>query len=140
MVGFGSERITHLTNGIYYLMVRFGHGAEKSSIVGKCLACEAPWDKYRGNKRCPSCRVPLLICDSCQKEGKDASTVCTLCKEEGKQPVLSNRQKRKMEHSGSGTAKNQCAVCEEEFRSRNGLFKHLEESGHQDRKGKRQRS
>ncbi len=116
---------------------RFGHGAKKSEVVGKCMSCKNPWERYHGNHRCPACRVPLLICEECQSAGKQFSTVCHLCQEQGVQPTMSNRQKRKLESDASGAERNTCAGCGETFRSRNGLFKHLQETGHQERKAKK---
>ncbi|KAJ3330614.1 hypothetical protein HDU91_003531, partial [Kappamyces sp. JEL0680] len=120
----------------------FGHGADKSEVVGTCLACKKPWEKYRGNKRCPACRVPLLLCEGCQAAGKEFSTVCHLCQEQGVQPTMSNRQKRRLEESADGwtkpQAQNSCAHCGESFRSRNGLFKHLQDQpSHAERKAKK---
>lgn len=118
---------------------RFGHGAKKSSVVGKCMSCKNPWERYHGNHRCPACRVPLLICQECQSAGKQFTTVCHLCQEEGVEPTMSNRQKRKQMESADadGGQRNTCAGCGESFRSRNGLFKHLQETGHQERKAKK---
>jgi predicted sulfurtransferase len=117
---------------------RFAHGAKNAEVLSECLSCGKPWEKYRGNKRCPCCRVPLLICETCQVTDND-QTKCHLCKEQGREVELSNRQKRKIEETQNNVG-NCCGVCEEVFRSRNGLFKHLEESGHMDRKaGKRSR-
>lgn len=117
------------------MYTHLGHGAEQSSVVGNCLSCKKPWEKYRGNKRCPACRVPLLICEECQSAGKEFSTVCHLCQEEGVEPTMSNRQKRKMEEEK--VPNNTCAACGEAFRSRNGLFKHLQDSGHAERKARK---
>lgn len=60
---------------------RFLHGAEQADIMGECVACCQPWNKYRGKRRCPPCGVPLLICDNCQESSTDA--VCHLCKKAG---------------------------------------------------------
>ncbi|KAJ3252160.1 hypothetical protein HK103_001813 [Boothiomyces macroporosus] len=115
---------------------RFAHGAKRSEITSNCLSCDKPWDKYRGNKRCPGCRVPLLICDDCQAQNKEKETVCHLCKEQDIKPQLSNREK-KLHDKQAVKLKPECGVCSEVFKSRNALFKHLQETGHQNRKAKK---
>ncbi len=68
---------------------------EKLEIMGKCEACQKPWDKYRGKRRCPTCGVPSLICKECYDLDKsktkklDKNVRCDLCTKEG---VTSKRQ------------------------------------------------
>jgi predicted sulfurtransferase len=62
----------------------------KKSDVGegteaKCCVCTAPWDRYVGKKKCQTCGVPVLMCDSCMSKKKDISQQlvrCPLCVEE----------------------------------------------------------
>ncbi|KAI8893618.1 Rhodanese-like domain-containing protein [Globomyces pollinis-pini] len=122
----------HWVGKNYTFDKRFAHGAENAEVISRCLSCDKPWEKYRGNKRCPACRVPLLICESCQEEQKDSVTVCHLCKEENRKPEPSNREKRRQEQANN--PQNVCAVCSESFKSRNAMFKHVEEYGHRERK------
>lgn len=57
--------------------------------LGKCEACQKPWDMYRGKRRCPTCGVPSLICRECylaDKEGRKKlgrEVRCDLCVEQG---------------------------------------------------------
>jgi hypothetical protein len=59
-------------------------------VLGNCGACQKPWDKYRGKKRCPTCGVPLLVCKECYEADKnkikklDRNVQCDLCLKEGK--------------------------------------------------------
>lgn len=34
-------------------------------IIGRCIACECPYDKFYGARVCTVCRSPVLICDVC---------------------------------------------------------------------------
>ena len=58
----------------------------------KCVRCGKAWDRYVGKKKCNTCGVPVLVCDTClsemgslpsdqqQKEIKQLR--CALCVEE----------------------------------------------------------
>jgi predicted sulfurtransferase len=105
---------------------RFAHGAANSEVVGKCVSCKESFEKYRGKKRCPACGVPLLICEACQAKKLELKSVCALCEEQGKRPEQKQRKKR----DGNGQS---CAMCLEEFKTRNALFRHLKETGHMNR-------
>jgi hypothetical protein len=78
---------------------------EEESIIamGKCEACQKPWDMYRGKRRCPTCGVPSLICRECfladkekrKKLGKEVR--CDLCVEQGIASKREWRQKDEQE-------------------------------------------
>jgi len=36
----------------------------------KCCQCQAPWDRYVGKKKCSTCGVPVLMCDTCMSQSK----------------------------------------------------------------------
>jgi len=36
------------------------------TVVGKCIDCEIPYDEYSGYIVCTVCRMPVLVCPSCQ--------------------------------------------------------------------------
>lgn len=61
----------------------------KASPLGKCEACNKPWDKYRGKRRCPACGVPSLICKECYLADQngtkklDKNIRCDLCVAQG---------------------------------------------------------
>lgn len=61
---------------------------EDNEMKGKCEACNQPWDKYRGKRRCPTCGVPSLICKDCFMKDKTGekklakSIRCELCVEQ----------------------------------------------------------
>lgn len=73
---------------------------DKLQALGKCEACQKPWDKYRGKRRCPTCGVPSLICKDCYEADSngtrklDRSIRCDLCVKEG---ITSKRQIRERE-------------------------------------------
>ncbi|ETV69507.1 hypothetical protein H257_14872 [Aphanomyces astaci] len=147
---------------------RFAHGATEDDdkkdadiveaptsdeIVGKCVACSKPWDKYRGRKRCPvPCGVPLLLCNECL--ASDVAAKCFLCQEDAHNGTKDRFNKRQhynqlaLKHDnvprddvprGKKVAVHACGVCKETFTSRNGLFKHVRATGHADRKAKKQK-
>ena len=39
-----------------------------AEIMGACCVCEAVWDRYIGKKKCDTCAVPVLMCQSCCTE------------------------------------------------------------------------
>ena len=50
--------------------------------MSKCEACQKPWDRFRGKRRCPTCGVPSLICKEClETKGKSnlRDVRCDLC-------------------------------------------------------------
>ena len=67
--------------------------------MSKCEACQKPWDRFRGKRRCPTCGVPSLICKDCFMEdqkgkGKLKFVRCDLCVQEN---VLSKHHLRNKE-------------------------------------------
>ena len=42
------------------------HGEENSSLVGRCVECESPFDTFSGKVVCTVCRQPVLVCESCR--------------------------------------------------------------------------
>ena len=80
----------------YVFDKRFSHAppekdyvqSKKEEPIGKCEACQKPWDMYRGKRRCPTCGVPSLICKECwqaDQEGRrklDKTIRCDLCVEQ----------------------------------------------------------
>ena len=81
----------------------------ETNVLGRCCTCNVPWERYVGKKKCYTCGVPVLMCDSCmtqkiEKIPKRALEVrCPLCKEEnitvpasmtGKYLVLGNSKKK----------------------------------------------
>lgn len=70
-----------------------------SKTMGKCEACQKPWDMYRGKRRCPTCGVPSLICRDCflaDKEGRKLlgkNIRCDLCVEQNITSKKEIRQK-----------------------------------------------
>jgi len=73
-------------------------------ILGKCEACNKPWDMYRGKRRCPTCGVPSLICRECFEADKDGTRKlgrevrCDLCVTEDirNKRQLKDREEREM--------------------------------------------
>jgi hypothetical protein len=75
------------------------------AVLGKCEACNKPWDKYRGKRRCPTCGVPSLICRDCWQADQDGmrkldrSIRCELCVE---QDIRSKKDLRAKEQEQIG--------------------------------------
>jgi hypothetical protein len=128
--------------------------AAPPAILGRCCGCSAPWDKYRGKKRCPICGVPLLLCPTCLSHTDQHQFKCSLCKEDealGRKPFNKKEHYRQVAEEiitvdptaqrpvVKKKAKCLCGVCSVEFPSRNALFKHLTESGHHNRRAKKKR-
>lgn len=73
---------------------------QQMQAMGRCEACQKPWDKYRGKRRCPTCGVPSLICKDCydadanKTKKLDRNVRCDLCVAEG---ITSKRQIRERE-------------------------------------------
>ncbi|KAL7536831.1 hypothetical protein ACHAWF_005575 [Thalassiosira exigua] len=48
-----------------------GGGKEESgggSLQGaECARCHGPWDRYVGKRKCHTCGVPVLVCDTCMQ-------------------------------------------------------------------------
>jgi hypothetical protein len=42
-----------------------GAKAKADEVLGRCCACEVPWDRYVGKKKCAMCGVPVLLCVAC---------------------------------------------------------------------------
>ena len=55
-----------------------------STGVGHCCLCKKPWDRFVGKKKCSTCGVPVLMCNSCMSNKKQAEMLvrCPLCVEE----------------------------------------------------------
>jgi hypothetical protein len=128
--------------------------ATATAILGRCCGCSAPWDKYRGKKRCPVCGVPLLLCPQCLSRVDQQQFKCSLCKEDealGRKPFNKKAHYRQVAEEiitvdptaqrpiVKKKSKCLCGVCSVEFPSRNALFKHLTESGHHNRRAKKKR-
>jgi predicted sulfurtransferase len=49
-----------------------------------CCVCNEPWDRYVGKKKCSTCGVPVLMCNSCmsQKPKPGQLIRCPLCVEQ----------------------------------------------------------
>lgn len=135
-----------------------------ADVVGNCVACKAEWNKFKGKKRCRICGVPLLLCPACLDKKAERYAKCFLCQEDEKNnrkpfdkkahmmsisggecgdEVVEIEEWRKPLQGGINGSKkpkvNKCGVCEEVFKSRNALFKHITESGHATRKAKKQK-
>lgn len=60
-------------------------GKAEEVVLSKCCVCSVPWDRYVGKKKCYTCGVPILLCESCctkkvdKLETTKASVKCPLC-------------------------------------------------------------
>ena len=42
--------------------------AESSSVIGRCVDCSCPYDRFSGLIVCTVCRLPVLVCGVCAVE------------------------------------------------------------------------
>ncbi|OVA13568.1 Rhodanese-like domain [Macleaya cordata] len=61
---------------------RISVGSSNADVVGSCLLCGSSFDDYSSRCRCTYCRMLVLVCDRCQKDG--AKYVCELCQKQSK--------------------------------------------------------
>ena len=64
---------------------RYSHGAKKSEVISKCVVCDAPWERYQAGKKCPQCKLEVLVCKPCIMNIKTvpipkSKMLCPLCK------------------------------------------------------------
>ena len=83
------KSVYHLKGGIHKYLEKYGanglfHGKNfvfdrrgaddpsqcqsDSTIVGKCLYCQTPWDVFTSDTICTVCREPVLICHACKEK------------------------------------------------------------------------
>lgn len=64
---------------------------EHSTVIGRCVECSCPWDRYQGKWRCKDCGLLVLVCASCQgrcsRNGKRNQLRCELCNPEAAKPA-----------------------------------------------------
>ena len=41
-------------------------------IETKCCLCDRPWDRYVGKRKCDTCGVPVLMCDTCMSSTRES--------------------------------------------------------------------
>lgn len=55
--------------------------AVSPKVIGRCLLCSDPWERYQGKWRCQKCSLLVLVCSTCQ--GRNGATrhslTCELC-------------------------------------------------------------
>jgi predicted sulfurtransferase len=50
-------------------------------VVGQCAICEAAWDDYGSRSRCAGCRVLMLACEGCRRQGTSLpNLLCDDCR------------------------------------------------------------
>lgn len=58
---------------------------KNDEVLGRCAACSAECDEYRGQFECADCSVPVLVCLKCRRQHKKddntSSFRCRLCRE-----------------------------------------------------------
>jgi len=50
-----------------------------TNTLGKCSVCQKPWDRYVGKRKCTTCGVPVLVCDTCLTHAQASNQKCPLC-------------------------------------------------------------
>lgn len=61
---------------------RISVGSCNANVISTCLLCSCPFDDYSSRCRCASCRMLVLVCDSCRVAG--SIYTCELCQKHGK--------------------------------------------------------
>lgn len=63
-------------------------GPSSTTVVGHCLGCGVPWDRYQGKWRCCVCDLLILVCSACQSRSRGRGELkCELCEPRSK-PTL----------------------------------------------------
>ena len=82
---FGSNGLFKGKNFVYDERMGVSSESGQESIVGSCSSCSLPWDDYSSRTRCQTCRMLVLICDSCLKSEGSVSEkkgfLCEICEE-----------------------------------------------------------
>ncbi len=66
----------------YVFDKRFSHGANKSTVISRCVNCKEPWERYNAHQKCFRCKIEVLLCNACSRLKPalpKASLVCHLC-------------------------------------------------------------
>lgn len=72
-------------NGDGGCLLKEKKGKEDATLSwGGCAKCNKSWDRYVGKRKCFTCGVPILICDTCMssKTVERENIRCPLCIEE----------------------------------------------------------
>ena len=93
-------------------MVRKDNATDEKKSV--CAKCSKPWDRYIGKRKCYTCGVPVLVCDTCM------SGASTSNKKKKKRKKPGNSDDDKTETIQTHTAPKEenervrCPLCVEE--------------------------
>ena len=55
-------------NFVYDKRIAMPYPNDNGEIIGVCQICTAPYDDYRSKVRCSTCRMLVLICDTCREQ------------------------------------------------------------------------
>jgi predicted sulfurtransferase len=88
---FGADNLAGVGGVVEGKKKKKKNKGDDPNIMGQCCVCNKQWDRYIGKKKCYTCGVPVLMCDSCMSLKPDKATSeetkltvrCPLCKEEG---------------------------------------------------------
>ena len=103
------------------------NGKEDGKLLSwgtECARCHRPWDRYIGKRKCYTCGVPVLVCDSCmsrscsQKKGRKKNKNSTEKKdgeeEAGDKVVANGKVEEDDKSSKEGSERIRCPLCIEE--------------------------
>jgi hypothetical protein len=73
--------------GVGGVMTKDQRKAQKTAI-SKCCRCKKNWDRYAGKRKCYTCGVPVILCDSCLSiklvtPEENLTVRCPLCTDQG---------------------------------------------------------
>ncbi|KAF3793240.1 Rhodanese-like domain-containing protein 6 [Nymphaea thermarum] len=108
--GSGFENVYQLSGGIQRYLEQFPDGgfykgknfvfdhrisvgSSDTDVIGSCLLCGALFDDYSSRHRCHLCRMLVLVCENCQKNGS-AIYICELCQKSRKGNVSTCLQEK----------------------------------------------
>lgn len=79
-------------------------GKEENKLLSwgtECAKCHKPWDRYIGKRKCFTCGVPVLVCDTCMSQSTSAQK-----KKKNKKNKEGENEKGKTKNDAKGKAQD----------------------------------
>eukprot|EP00571_Detonula_confervacea_P001911 CAMPEP_0172317878 /NCGR_PEP_ID=MMETSP1058-20130122/33145_1 /TAXON_ID=83371 /ORGANISM="Detonula confervacea, Strain CCMP 353" /LENGTH=731 /DNA_ID=CAMNT_0013032559 /DNA_START=68 /DNA_END=2259 /DNA_ORIENTATION=- len=93
-------------------------GKEENKLLSwgtECAKCNKPWDRYIGKRKCFTCGVPVLVCDTCMSQS--TSTQKKKKKKKKEENDEKGKAQKEAKQDGKSTEANErirCPLCIEE--------------------------
>lgn len=69
---FGDKGLFRGKNFVFDQRVSsMGSSASATTVVGKCVECDSPYDEISGSRLCSVCRDLVLVCPKCQESSRE---------------------------------------------------------------------